>query len=195
MAENRSESAVISDSKSAKIFCFSSSSLFLAASEDWTILLEDAKWSRKSLIWTLTWLSAFGYSIGGASSSSTAAGAPFGGAFPLSLPFGGALPPFAPASSWSAFFTLGLFSLTIASSSSVSSSPAFYFFLRINFCLDKAAFSALPGSSASQDAFKAFSLSSLSVSLMRAKVSLLYTLIFHVISADSSFWVLPSGHS
>lgn len=113
------------------------------------IFLAAEKWLRKSLSSLLTWSSAFGYSITGPSSSLTASGAPFGGAFPLSFPLGGALLPLAPGSSWSAFLTLALFSLTIANSSSVSSSPAFYFFLSVNFYLDNAAFSALPGSSAS----------------------------------------------
>ena len=132
------------------------------------------------------------------SSSSTAAFSAAAGAFEvLGANLAAYLPAFLPgaaASSRSFFLTLSLFSFKASYSSSVSFSPRFCFMRARYFWRLLAAFSALPGSAASQLAFKAFSLSSLSVSLMRARVSELKSLIHQVISSVYSFTVLHSGH-
>ena len=177
---NLSTSWFLAWSWSSIIFFFSSSVRFLGYAfftGSSIIFLALVKWVKNLLISSLKWSSAFGYTILTDSASSSWAAAPFaGGPFP---PFGGGalppLPPFAAAaatSSWSFLRTLSLFSFKISSSSSVNSSPANYFFLKMNFYLEILAFSARSGSSFSQDALRAFSLSSLSVSLIRAKVSL-----------------------
>jgi hypothetical protein len=136
------------------------------------IFLKAAKCSRNCLISAFTWCSGTGNTIDSLVSSSTSTGAPLAGAFLSCLPFGGAFPFTAPAfSSWSFLRTLSLFSDKIATSSSVSSSPLFDFYLIKNFYLEALAFSARPGSSASQDALSSFSRSSLSVSWISANVS------------------------
>jgi len=114
----------------------------------------------------------------GAALGSLAGGAPFGGA-PLA---GGALAALGSLAGSSFLRVRSLTSFTIASSSSVSYSPFLRRSCRTNFSLDLFAFSALPASFVSHDAFKAFSLSSLSVSLTTARVSLLNTFMYQEMS-------------
>jgi hypothetical protein len=127
------------------------------------------------------------------------ASAPFAGApLPAGAPLAGA--PFPPAALGSTgtssfFLILSLTSFTIASSSSESYSPFLSFSCRRNFVRLLLAFSARPGSFASQDALRAFSRSSLSVSFMMARVSLEKIFMYQVRSYVASFSVLHSGHS
>ena len=81
-----------------------------------------------------------------------------------------------------------------SSSSSVNSSPDDYFFESINRLLDAEAFSALPGWRSSQLFLRDFSLSSLSVSLMRAMVSEEKHFMTHEMPLVWSLVVLHSGH-
>jgi hypothetical protein len=91
-------------------------------------------------------------------------GSAFGGGFPFAYFY-------TTASSISFFFTLSRLIFINSSSSSVNSSPPFFFFYNKNLLLLAEAFSARPGYISSQLFFNAFSLSSLSVSLISAIVS------------------------
>lgn len=118
--------------------------------------------------------------------------APFLGS---ALAGGLALPPLTLTYSSKSFLRIrSRFSFKISSYSSVRCSPAFCFFRRRKRYRLLAAFSARPGSAVSQLVLSAFSRSSLSVSLTRAKVSELNIFMVQVIPCVISFAVLHSGN-
>ena len=157
------------------------------------------KWFKNSTILALTcWLGSGSTSY--ISSSGTGTGtfgfstsfAPFLGSV---FAGGGAFFPLVYAYSSRSFFLMrSRFSYKTIKSSSVRAWPDFCFCWIKYRWRDFAAFSARPGSAVSQLNLRAFSLSSLSVSLISAIVSEVKNFRTHVIFSVYSFKVLAIGH-